>query len=310
MGEIFGPAADGDQFRRNADGNFFGRERANVQSHRRMHVRELFRGDAFFFQRAVNRQNLALAANHSNITRRRSDGPAKHVHIILVAARNDYHVRCGAGLDLRKRFLEAGVTLLSHREALSVGERFAVIDNANRKTGSVRGVGQRNRYVAAAKNVQHRLRKDGFDENFERAAANQSVVVVGFIVQAERHFARSFGLHDFFRSSPDLGLNASATDGSGDRAIFANEHPRAFVARNRAVGMDDSRQRSALSFTAELDHFFKEIHREAPENRAWALPRAHINQDYGARTPVSTVLGLDDAFWGGRIYSQRLTARL
>jgi hypothetical protein len=74
--------------------------------------------------------------------------------------------------------------------------------------------------------------------------------------------------------------------------------------------MDDGRQRSALSFTAELDHFFKEIHREAPENRAWALPRAHINQDYGAGGAGVNRAGARRGILAGRIYSQRLTLRL
>jgi len=133
--------------------------------------------------------------------------------------------------------------------------------------------------VAAPKNVQHRLRKNGFNEDFQRASADQSVVVVGFVVEAERHFARGFGLHYFLRRRPDFGFDAPSANGSRDRAILTHQHARTLIARNRAIGVDDSRQRPALSFTAELDHFFKEIHREASGNQAWALHVTHVTQE-------------------------------
>src|SRR5712692_6041082 len=57
------------QFRRDADGNFLGRERANLQPHRRIDALEFFRLVAVVLQRFVHRQNLAFAADHSQVTR-------------------------------------------------------------------------------------------------------------------------------------------------------------------------------------------------------------------------------------------------
>src|SRR5580700_10544214 len=43
-----------DQLRQDADGNLFGRERSNVQSHGRVDARKLFRAVAFPFERLIN----------------------------------------------------------------------------------------------------------------------------------------------------------------------------------------------------------------------------------------------------------------
>jgi hypothetical protein len=66
-------------------------------------------------------------------------------------------------------------------------------------------------------------------------------------------------LHDFFCRGPDFGFDAAAADGSGDRAIFAHQHARAFVAGDGAVGVDNGGQGGAPAGTAQLDDFFEEV---------------------------------------------------
>ncbi len=114
--------------------------------------------------------------------------------------------------------------------------------------------------MAAAKEIHDGLRENRLDENFHGAAADQSIVVAGFIVEIEDHFARRFFLHHFFGSGPDIGFDAASADGADQGAIFADEHARAFVARYGAIGVHDGRQRPALAGATHLHDFFKEVH--------------------------------------------------
>src|SRR6185312_17550489 len=59
-------SANGDQLSDNGDGNFFRRNRANIDAHGGEDARQLFRRDAFFFQFFVNSNSFALRANHTN----------------------------------------------------------------------------------------------------------------------------------------------------------------------------------------------------------------------------------------------------
>src|SRR5258708_32364992 len=79
----------------------------------------------------------------------------------------------------------------------------------------------------------------------------------------EYHLARRFFLQHLFCRCPNLRLDAPAADGPGDRAILANQHPRALVARDRAVRVHDGGQRRALSGAPHLHNLFEQVH-EAP----------------------------------------------
>src|SRR6266851_7094625 len=80
------------QFRCDAHGNLFGRERPNFQSHRCVHAFELFRFIAVVLQCLVHRQNFTFAANHSQVTRLGTHGPGEHTHVFFMAARHDDQV--------------------------------------------------------------------------------------------------------------------------------------------------------------------------------------------------------------------------
>ena len=70
------PAPHGDQFGGDADGDFLRRERADLQPHRRVHALELIRRNAFALERLIDRQHLALAADHADVARLGAHGPA------------------------------------------------------------------------------------------------------------------------------------------------------------------------------------------------------------------------------------------
>jgi len=69
-----------------------------------------------------------------------------------------------------------------------------------------------------------------------------------------------FALHGFTRGGPDVGFDAAAANSAGDGAVFADQHARAFVAGNGAVGVDDRGEGSALACAPHADNFFEDVH--------------------------------------------------
>src|SRR6266852_4077620 len=253
-------AAHGNQLRDDADGDLFRRERAEFESHGRENALEFFGAIAFCFQCFVHRQNFAFAADHADIASRRAHGPGQHAHIFLVSAGDDDEVGGGVRLNFLEGLVVAREDVLRHGEALEIGEGFAVVDYTDGEAGGACGFGHGHGHVAATEEIHDGLWKNRLDENFYGAAADQAVVIGGFIVEIEHHFARRFFLHHFFGGGPDVGFDAASADGAHQGAIFAYEHARAFVAGDGAVGVHDSRQSSALAGAAHLHDFFKEVH--------------------------------------------------
>src|SRR2546421_12207022 len=101
--------------------------------------------------------------------------------------------------------------------------------------------------MPATEKIQEGLWQDWLDEDFHGAAANQAVVVAGLIIEIEDHLARRFFLHYFFCSRPHIGFDAATAYGSGERAIFTNEHERALVAGDLAVRVYECGYGAALS---------------------------------------------------------------
>src|SRR5207248_11223312 len=85
-------------------------------------------------------------------TRRSSD------LIFFVTARNNDGVARRARLDFLEGLLIARENFLRHREALFVGERFAIVHHRNTKARRMRCSCHRHRNVPAAEQIRHRLR--------------------------------------------------------------------------------------------------------------------------------------------------------
>jgi hypothetical protein len=253
-------AANGDQLRNDAEGNFFWGERANIETHGSENALEFIHAIAFFFERTVNAEHFAFTANHAYVAGWGAHGPGEYAHIFFVAASDDDQIAGGVGLQLGEGVVEAGVDFLGHGETFSVGEGFAVVDDDNTEAGGLCGLGYGGGNMTSTEEIDDGLGEDRLDENFDGAATDQSVVVGSFVVEMEDEFAGRFFLHDFFGSGPDVGFNAATTDGAGGRAVFANEHAGAFVAGDGAVGVDDRGQGTALAGTPHADDFFEQIH--------------------------------------------------
>src|SRR5215471_5739184 len=121
VGQVGGLAAHGDQLRGNADGNLLRSERADLQPYRGVDTLEFLCGDTFLLERLVNREHLALAADHADIARLRAHGPGEHAHIVAMPARHDHQISGGVGPKLPKSVLVACMNFSRHWEALGVG---------------------------------------------------------------------------------------------------------------------------------------------------------------------------------------------
>src|SRR6266481_3396161 len=213
-------AAHGNQLGDDTDSNFLRRERADLKAHGGVDALELFGAVALFFESFVDGQHFASAADHADVARLRAHGPCQYAHVFLVSASDDDEVGGGVGLDFLEGLRVTGEDVLRHGEALKISEGFAVVDHADGETRGVCGFGHGHGDMAGAEDVDNGLRKNGLDEDFHRAAA----------------------------------------DSADQRAVFADEHTRAFVAGDGAVGVHDGGQRAALPSAPHLHDFFKQVH--------------------------------------------------
>jgi hypothetical protein len=253
-------ATNGNQLRNDAEGDFFRGERTDIETHGSEDALEFIHAVAFFFESAINAENLAFAANHADVASLGAYGPGEHAHIFFVAASYDYQIAGGVWLQFGESVVEAGVDFLGYGEALTVGECFAVVDDNNTKTCGLCGLGDSSGDVTGAEEINDGLGEDGLDEDFDGAAADQAIVVGGFVVEMEDEFSGSFFLHHFFGSGPDVGFDAAATDGAGGGAVLSDEHAGAFVAGDGAVGVDNGGECTALAGAPHADDLFEQIH--------------------------------------------------
>jgi hypothetical protein len=91
----------------NADGDFLGQNRVDVNAHRRKHTIQLFLRDAFFDQILKQRALLEAAADHSDESSLGVDSPSQYLLIFEVSTGDDDKVRKLVGNNLAKRRLKA-----------------------------------------------------------------------------------------------------------------------------------------------------------------------------------------------------------
>ena len=114
--------------------------------------------------------------------------------------------------------------------------------------------------MACAEQVKQCWWQYGFDENVQRAAANQAGIVLGILIEVESQGTRLLRLHHVAGSLPDLGFDAAAADRSYDRAVVAHQHLGRFERRNRAAHVDNSGDSSPAAFLAQLYNFLVNVH--------------------------------------------------
>src|SRR4029077_10438760 len=104
------------------------------------------------------------------------------------------------------------------------------------------------------------LRQNRLNENFQRASADQPDVVACVMIQIKGHLARLFAANHVFRRALYSRSDAPAADGANNRTVIANEHARAFIAGNRAVGVHDGCNRAPSARTPRSYYFLENVH--------------------------------------------------
>src|SRR5215475_12640983 len=122
-------AAHGDEFRSDADGNFFRRESADVHAHGREDAFEFLGAVALCFECFVSRKHFALAADHADVARVGAYGPAENAHVLLMPACDDDEIRRGVRLNSIECFFEADDDLIGHGKAFAICKLFAVVNH-------------------------------------------------------------------------------------------------------------------------------------------------------------------------------------
>src|SRR5437660_6805158 len=106
-----------------------------------------------------------------------------------MAAGDDDEIRGGVGLNFLEGLFVAGEDFLGHGKTLEIGEGLSVVDHTDSETGGAGNFGHGYGDVAAAEDIDDGLGENRLNKNFDRAAADESVVVGGFVVEIEDHFA-------------------------------------------------------------------------------------------------------------------------
>ena len=114
--------------------------------------------------------------------------------------------------------------------------------------------------MSCAENIKNCWRQDRFDENFERAAANQAGVILRVLVQVEGEGARLFLVHHFASRAPDVGLDAATTDRAAHRAVLSDQHLGSLERGNRSAHVDDGGDGAAPALAAQFHDLLVDVH--------------------------------------------------
>ena len=258
-------ADGGDHFGDDRNGDFLRRHRADVQADGRVDAGELLVADPVQFQLAVDELHLTPRSDHADVGGGRIHRPAQRARVERVAARGDEDERAAVRLQRRQRRLRfPGVDRARVGEALLVGELRPVVDHLDldaRQLGRLSGEAAD---VTRAEEVGDRRRTDHLDEDVEAAAAHHAEIHAGILVQIEGDQLRLAGGERLLRLADHRRLAGAAADGADDRAVFAHQHLRRLIGRNRAGRVDDDRQRAAAPRVALANELLIDVHRSRP----------------------------------------------
>src|SRR5579871_5852520 len=125
-----GLAANGDEFGRDRDGDFFRRDGADVEPDGGVDAFEEAGGETLFLQLAGDGDGLALGPDHADISGLRLHRPAEDAHIVAVAARDDDDVGGFVGREPAHGLVEVfGNHLTGFGETLPVGVGVTVVND-------------------------------------------------------------------------------------------------------------------------------------------------------------------------------------
>jgi hypothetical protein len=200
---------------RNADGDFFGRHGADIESDRRVDARETLERHPLFDERVVNLLDLRLAADEADIAQVARRERSKRIEVVAVTARHDDDVRRLRNLRLVQpvwnriddHFVGVG-------KPFRVGELLAIVENMDAEARRTCDSRQLVTDVPGAHDVKLRGRFNGLDIHRHLSPANETRLlreIIGEIVLDEPRLPRE---QRFPRFAECVVLVAAAADGA------------------------------------------------------------------------------------------------
>src|SRR6266849_4521494 len=234
-----------DHFGGDAEGNFVGGLRAEVQADGRMHLFKPFARDAFFEQVAKDVFDFAWTADHAYVASARFQRGAQGVFVKVMAACHNHdparlvRLKLAYGLgDIAKGQLH----LLA--EDVRVGQVTPVVDDHNTEIQvdcqSCQGLS----HVTCAGDYQARLRMQRFDKDLERCAATAYRLIGVQVDMNQLGLTIAQGLHS---SLSYLRIDFRPGKTPARAAVSAREHLGSDSAGRRANSLDDGGHCHALS---------------------------------------------------------------
>ena len=227
-----------------------------------MDLRESFKRDSLGEQVFGDFDRFPLRSDHADVAQRLVGRPAKHAHVVLVAARDDDRVgRIVAG-QRREDVLVLGSDHLGRLgKPLAIGVAVPVVNDGGGESPQRGDLGQALRNVSCAEDQRRGHWQDRFHVHVELPAADQTIVVGRFLAKAELQHARLLCLDDISCRLPHFCLGTAASDGAHHGTVLADQHLGALKARDRAGDLDDRRDRALLAGAAKLHQLLVHIHR-------------------------------------------------
>ena len=125
--------------------------------------------------------------------------------------------------------------------------------------------------MARPKDNHLRSRQDGFDENFDLAAADQAAFSHRFIRQVEAHDARFFVSQNVLCGGPNLRFDAATADRSHGRAVVANQHFSGLKARDRPADLNNGGEGRFAAFLPQALNFIEDVNFHKPLSLTYSL---------------------------------------
>ncbi len=218
-------------------------------------------GNAFRFEFLHYRNHLAAAADHGDVARLGRKSPPQYTQVVAMAACDDDDETGCVHRKLRKDlFVFARQHLAGIGEALAVGERFAIVDDHGVESGQRRRRRKTFRDVPRPEDERARLWTHRLDEHLQFAAADQTVVARGVLVEREVEPLGLPGADHLARGGVHLRLDAAAADGADHGPVAAHQQLRGLVTRNGATDFNDRSQRTTLAGPPQAHQFLVNVH--------------------------------------------------
>src|SRR5882724_1600313 len=273
-----------DELRCDADGDLLRSISPDLQPNRRVYL-----GQPSFVGTALDQflphpRDLALATDHANVTRLRPDGVLDHRFVMLMATRYRHDVRLIIDLEALEDCVEVLHTgLVRHRKAFLVGKGWPVIDDHDLEAEHLGNLGDLQRYMSTAEQIQRRDGNDGLDEDIECVARFEAPALRLLIADLKLQDRQVVLSHDLFALLPHAVLDESPlTDAPQHGAIGTQDQLRFLLHGCGNAARNHRGDGPLLSFSADTGDLL--------ENRGHTIGDHGLDEDFDLPAAVEATL--------------------